>query len=157
MFYALAELSKAFLSSPKMDRTSVQIRLHPPPINTHIDPKQLRVDERSKELLCKSILERVTQMPFRKTRAIPWLVNPHTKRRLELDLYNASLNVGLEFDGVQHFKYIQGVHKSIDVFQKMQERDTLKTNLCKSHGLKLIRIPYWLTETEIENLIINSL
>ena len=70
------------------------------------------------------------------------------------DFYIPSLNILLEIDGEQHFKFNKRFYKKQSDFKKAQERDRLKNSYCLSHKIKLYRIPYW----EIENLkIFNDL
>ena len=77
----------------------------------------------------------------------PFLVNPKTKRCLELDLYNGELRLAIEFNGIQHYKYTKRFHRSRKDFEKQQERDIIKRKLCKKYGILLIVVPY-----DIENI-----
>jgi hypothetical protein len=117
----------------------------------------LKKSERSKEQFTRATIQRLTGKEFHKTRALSWLTNPKTGRRLELDMFNETLKLAVEYDGIVHNKFIQGVHKSIEKFQDLQERDALKTALCRRHGIKLIRVPWYLSEEEIEAYLINEL
>lgn len=54
----------------------------------------------------------------------------------------------IEYDGEQHFKFVKHWHGDEEGFKLQQLRDNIKTNYCKSHGIKLIRIPY----TEFNNI-----
>ena len=56
------------------------------------------------EALCRSLLEAMLQMPLSKCRPA-WLINPTTKRALELDMYNADHHLAFEYDGAQHQHY----------------------------------------------------
>lgn len=78
---------------------------------------------------------------FKKVRPA-WLVNPKTKRRMELDLYCESLGLALERDGLQHFVYPNSFHASRTAFQEQQYRDRLKDEVCKRRGIILIRVPF---------------
>ena len=49
----------------------------------------------------------------------------------------------IEFDGEQHYKFIKLWHGDEEGFKLQQVRDKIKTDYCKSKGIKLIRIPYW--------------
>jgi hypothetical protein len=62
-----------------------------------------------------------------------WLKNPETGCNLELDFYNNPLNIGLEFNGKQHY--------FIDLIEQ-QRRDNIKKQLCKQNNLFLITIPF---------------
>ena len=55
---------------------------------------------------------------------------------------NHELKCLIEYDGEQHFRYIQHWHKDEEGFKAQQLRDSIKTNFCKINNIKLIRIPY---------------
>ena len=63
------------------------------------------------EALCRSLLESMLGMPLPKVRP-KWLVNPSTKRSLELDMYNAEHHIAFEYDGAQHDVYTPHVHNN---------------------------------------------
>jgi very-short-patch-repair endonuclease len=48
----------------------------------------------------------------------------------------------IEFDGVQHFKFVEYFYKSVDVFIKRQDVDVLKTITALKCGYNVIRIDY---------------
>ena len=48
----------------------------------------------------------------------------------------------IEFDGEQHFKFVQHFHKLPNVFIKLQEIDILKTVIAIKNGYNFIRIDY---------------
>lgn len=82
------------------------------------------------------ILETHFKLPFNKIRP-DWLKNPITGRNLELDGYNAKLNIAFEYQGRQH--------NSNDTefggdYEKQKERDIYKKEICKQHGIQLIHI-----------------
>ena len=62
--------------------------------------------------------------------------------RLRLDAYIKQLNLGFEYDGIQHFKHVPRFHKTKREFLQAQERDRRKTQLCVEKGIALIRIRY---------------
>ncbi len=62
----------------------------------------------------------------------------------------------IEYDGEQHFKFIKLWHGDKKGFELQQLRDKIKTDYCKQHNIKLIRIPY--TEfNNIENILKQNL
>lgn len=71
-----------------------------------------------------------------------WLVNPNTNAKMRLDGYFPNLKIAIEYDGIQHFEYIEKFDKTYDNFLKRQQRDKLKNELCKNNNIKLIRIKY---------------
>lgn len=68
--------------------------------------------------------------------------NYHIGNRLYIDIYLPSINMGIEFDGIQHFKYNPFFHETKLDFLKQQRRDKDKDELCKEKGIDLIRIKY---------------
>ena len=64
------------------------------------------------------------------------------------DFYIPSMNILIECDGEQHFRYTKNFHKKKSDFTKAQERDRLKNSYALARGIKLYRIPYW----EFENI-----
>ena len=64
------------------------------------------------------------------------------------DFYLPKFNICIEYDGEQHFKYINYFYKSRQDFLKAQERDRRKNSYALSNNISLYRIPYW----EIKNI-----
>lgn len=72
-------------------------------------------------------------------------------RELRPDFYLPDYNLVIEYDGEQHFKPIE-IFGGVERFEKTQELDALKTQLCEEHNIKLVRISY--TQfNEIEEII----
>jgi very-short-patch-repair endonuclease len=59
------------------------------------------------------------------------------KKMLPFDFYLKSLNICIEYDGIQHFD-----EKSKFYSTKLIYHDKIKTNYCKENNIKLIRIKY---------------
>ena len=91
--------------------------------------------------MCKRVIERISKRSFTKVRP-NILVNPKTNRNLELDLYNDTLKIAVEYNGIQHYEYTKRFHKTYGDFRRQQERDILKKQLCKDHGVFLIIVTY---------------
>ena len=87
--------------------------------------------------MSKEILEEYLGVNFIKIRP-DWL------DRLELDGYNEELNIGFEYNGIQHYKYSPDFfhQKGIQQFHSQQKRDRKKYKLCDKLGVRLIIIPY---------------
>jgi len=67
----------------------------------------------------------------------------HVGQQLRLDLYiGKPYYIAFEYDGIQHFKYTPGLHKTEKDFEKSLKRDKEKELLCKKRGISLIRIKY---------------
>jgi very-short-patch-repair endonuclease len=69
------------------------------------------------------------------------LKNYKTGHNLEIDCWVPKYKIGVEYDGIQHRKWIKKFHSTYSDFINQQERDKLKEKLCKKSGIKLIRIP----------------
>lgn len=74
------------------------------------------------------------------------------KRPLPFDFYLPDYNMCIEFDGQQHFEPKFGNES----FIQTQKHDKIKDEYCKSHNIKLLRIPYW-ESSDIEQIIKNKL
>jgi hypothetical protein len=114
------------------------------------------------ETKCREIFQRLLKKPFPKVRPA-WLVNPATKKRLELDGYcdsiKTKLGVGLafEYDGRQHSQKVPYFHRKDGDFVNQVRRDFLKDRICKSRGIVLIRIPYTIKPQNLEEYIMSKL
>lgn len=62
--------------------------------------------------------------------------------QLRFDFYLIDLNILIEYDGEQHFKYRENGYFNYKKFKEIQERDNIKNNYCLIKNIKLIRIPY---------------
>jgi hypothetical protein len=71
-----------------------------------------------------------------------WLINPHTKRRLELDGFNESLLLAFEYQGEQHNRVVLPFKMTTERLSRQQERDHIKRELCAERGVRLIEIPH---------------
>jgi hypothetical protein len=110
-----------------------------------------------KELACKQIFEELFPgYKFIKIRH-PRMKNPGTNRSLELDLYCKELNLACEYNGPQHYKFMEFYHKIEDEFQKQKCRDVVKEGFCDLFGIELITIPNLEKYNEIRDFIIKSL
>jgi len=66
---------------------------------------------------------------------------PSWLNKLELDIYIPSINLGFEYQGQQHYHAVTA-WGGVEALIKLQERDTLKKEYCKSQGVELIIIDY---------------
>ena len=89
------------------------------------------------------------------TKSYPdWLKNIHGTQ-LELDGYNESLHIAIEYNGPYHYdaKY----YKTKEQFITKQQSDAIKIKLCKSHGVLLIIIPYKVSMPQMYDYILSRL
>lgn len=61
---------------------------------------------------------------------------------LPFDFYLPKNNICIEYDGLLHYKAVD-YFGGEEALKATQMRDEIKTNYCKEHNIKLIRIPYW--------------
>lgn len=55
---------------------------------------------------------------------------------------NKNINCLIEFDGEQHYKWIEGMMTKKQ-FETLKIHDRRKNKYCKSNNINLLRIPYW--------------
>lgn len=58
---------------------------------------------------------------------------------LPFDFFIPANNLIIEFDGIHHYKNIRGD----DAFNATCRHDRIKDEYCFSHGIRIVRIPYW--------------
>jgi hypothetical protein len=100
------------------------------------------------EIECRKYLETVFQKPFPKIRP-RFLQNPITGNNLEIDCFNASLKLGVEYNGVQHYKFTPRFHKNSEALMTQKYRDEIKRRLCVENGITLIEVPYTIRLNDI--------
>lgn len=94
---------------------------------------------------------------FKKIRP-DWLRNPKTGKNLEIDFYCKKLNLAVEVDGKQHFRFNAFFHKDNPInFIKQIQRDSFKKNQCKKFNVKLLSIPYTIDRYELYSYIVSKL
>jgi hypothetical protein len=172
MFSILAQLAVTAIK-PQFSGTSIKPPTTPLPIPEVVetskkstwDPKKAgrKVgDLYSKEAKIVRILKMIwPSIEFKKVRP-QWLLNPHTQKPLELDLYNSDLNLAFEYNGPQHYQYMQHYHKEYKEFERAQERDQIKIVRCAQQGVNLVIISCYEiqkleTDVEWQNFILSKL
>jgi hypothetical protein len=70
---------------------------------------------------------------------LTWLRYQGSDRTAQLDIWFPKLNLAIEYNGIQHYKEIQYLHKE----DGQSNRDKEKNMLCDKYDIKLITIPYW--------------
>ena len=69
-----------------------------------------------------------------------------------IDIAIPSLNIGIEYDGRQHFIPIEKFGGELE-FQKTIKRDKTKNELCKTNNFKLFRLRYDYSEDNLNDVI----
>jgi len=59
---------------------------------------------------------------------------------LEIDIFLPEFKLAIECQGLQHYKFIEHFHGTLDGFKYQQARDALKRTLIKQQGLWLIEV-----------------
>ena len=95
------------------------------------------------ETECRRVLQYLFKRQFSKARP-DFLRNPVTggNFNLELDCFDSDMRLAVEYNGVQHYKYIPFFHKNKEAFQNQKYRDFMKEQMCKKAGVTLISVPY---------------
>lgn len=100
---------------------------------------------RSETELYYSIKEAYKNIEVKQHASPKWLGRQH------LDVYIPLYNIGIEYQGEQHYKPVE-YFGGVEAFEKNLERDERKRILCKNNGCKLIYVEkgYSLTELKKE-------
>lgn len=93
------------------------------------------------EIECRRFLETIFQVPFSKARP-DFLKNPVTGNNLELDCFNQTLKLAVEYNGQQHYSFTSFFHKNVEASTNQKYRDELKRRMCQENGITLIEVPY---------------
>lgn len=106
---------------------------------------------------CRRVLQKLTGQKFYKVRP-DFLRNPVTGTFLELDMYNDSLKLAVEYNGQQHDKFNKFMHQgSREKFQAQQYRDYIKRQLCQENNVYLIVVPHTIKIEKIESFLMEKL
>lgn len=98
----------------------------------------------------RDVIEEIFQKRFEKVR--PEWLRISSSRSMELDGYNEELSIAFEYQGQQHYSR-KWFRISEEDFQKQQERDRIKKELCEKRGIRLIIVPYYYPKSKWVNLI----
>lgn len=126
---------------------------------TRTPKKGRRPPQESKgEKECRRVLRELFNKPFNKDRP-DFLRNPVTGNihNLELDCFDAEMNLAVEYNGVQHYKYVPYMHRNKDAFLNQKYRDELKHRMCHDYGINLIEVPHTVKVPDIRNFLIKRL
>lgn len=79
------------------------------------------------------------QFKIRENYKPDWLISSDNTW-LELDFYIEEINIAIEVQGEQHFRFISFFHKTQDDFEKRKKHDKEKKDLCYGKGIRFIEI-----------------
>jgi hypothetical protein len=108
------------------------------------------------ERVCRAFFEQLFKRKFPRVRP-PWLKNREGKK-LELDGYCKSLGLAFEHQGMHHYRHVE-YFQSKKRFLQRQRDDQQKEQLCRKHGVLLIKVPEvpsMLKITEVKDFIIEA-
>ncbi len=95
--------------------------------------------------MCRKIFEELIGLQFPTRR--PKLLN-----RLEYDGFAESINLAFEYQGYQHYRYIEFLQRKIENFDKQVANDAQKIELSEKNGITLIHVPYTYSHRAEEKL-----
>ncbi len=104
------------------------------------------------EIECQQSLQRMFRKPFETARP-DFLGNNVTGFNLEIDCWDPELKLGVEYQGIQHYKFKPYFHKTFSDFRNQQYRDEMKRMKCKDAGVILIEVPHTVKESDIETFL----
>ena len=92
----------------------------------------------------RELLEEVSY-PFTQEHTFPDCLG-YKKTRLRFDFYVKHPILGsvcIEYEGEQHYTYVQHFSKTEAKFRYARHMDILKASYCLTHNIPLFCIPYW--------------
>ena len=130
---------------------------HNPTVSTK--PRRPAPPTESKgEAECRRVLQYLFKKPFNKARP-DFLRNPVTGGdfNLELDCFDPELRIAVEYNGIQHYKYIPYFYKNKEAFLNQKYRDDMKRRICRENGILLIEVSHEIKLEDIKKYIENEL
>lgn len=126
--------------------------------NNNYHQRNNGVKDSKGEIECRYVMEDIFKTSFNKARP-DFLRNTVTGglHNLELDCFSSKLRIAVEYNGIQHYKYVPFFHKNKEAFLNQKYRDYMKRQLCKENRIILIEVPYDVKIGDIRQYIINQL
>lgn len=75
---------------------------------------------------------------------------------LRFDFYLPDHNIVIECQGQQHYFPVD-IFGGKNQFRTQCRRDQIKRDFCEKEGIPLVEVPYWFTDEEIEQIILDNL
>ncbi len=136
-FYVYMNSFSKTLFFPNIEQISVNAKI-----------KEFNDKWKHEKELYSIIIENYSNYTIKRHYRAEWLDN------LELDIYIEELNIGIEYQGIQHYKPLKHWGGE-EGFITRRSNDIRKKNLCQAHGTKLIEFSY--LDEITEELIIKRL
>jgi len=119
-----------------------------------VNAKKTKAIPKKNERRVREILEEHFKKPFPSVRP-DFLRYPLTGKNLEIDCYNAELKIGVEYNGIQHYKFTPRFHKSEEDLKSQMKRDAYKNSTCKLYGIKLYTVPYTVKYENLKDYVLD--
>lgn len=101
-----------------------------------------RSDTSISALNCFNMIKDILKDDYILEKEFDDLINPKTKKKLRIDCYFPKYNLAIEYNGIQHYKYIPYFHTKNNTLEYQQYKDKIKYDYCKKNKIKLIIISY---------------
>lgn len=72
---------------------------------------------------------------------------------LPFDFYLPSFNTAIEYQGQQHYRETEGFFGGANGLFMRKYHDQIKRDYCKNNGIRLLELPYTMSDDEIKNII----
>ena len=67
------------------------------------------------------------------------------------------MKLAVEYNGIQHYKYVPFFHNNKEAFLNQKYRDQMKRQMCKENGVFLIEVPYAVKVENIKDFLVKEL
>ncbi len=123
-----------------------------------------RVERQYKsQKICQEIAESVFGKKFETERKFPWFLRELGNPR-KVDMYlefspsnaNRAKGIAIEFNGEQHYRFVEFFHRTRDAFLAYQRGDMDERRLFKEHGIFLLEIPYSVPFKKMYDFIVRA-
>lgn len=110
--------------------------------------EKMRSDSSIASINCFNQIKDILKCDYVSEQFFDGLINK-TGRRLRVDCFFEDKNLVVEYNGIQHYKFIPYFHRKENSLKEQKERDQIKANYFKNSNIKYIVIPYWFTDKDI--------
>ena len=109
----------------------------------------------SEKIISKILNEIIGEDNYIEEMTWNWLKNKKNRRNMYCDFYIPKLNLVIEYNGKQHYMFVERFHVTEEKYQEQIYRDNLKAKLLREHNVKLeiIRYDQKVTYELINNII----
>lgn len=104
------------------------------------------------ENICWKIIQKYNSNFKKGIRIKNVMFQDNSQHDLIPDFYSEKDRIIIEYDGKQHYEYIEFLQKSYNNFVYQVNRDKILENYCRENSIRLLRIP-WRDEQNLEEII----